>query len=85
MRSDDDVHALGVIGMYIARPSYSKALGLLAAATALHLAGGPSVLVVSALTAGAGSLGAMVGRHLDRRTKRPGIRSRSPTTPEPGG
>ena len=72
MTSENDEHAnaLSILGVYIARASYSEALGLLAAATALHIADGLPPLVTAAFTAGAAKLGVMIGRCLDERTDR---------------
>ena len=67
--NDGHANALGILGLYIARASYSEALGLLAAATALHIADGPPLLVAAAFTAGAAKLGVMIGRRLDEGTR----------------
>jgi hypothetical protein len=78
MRNDKHANALGELGLYIAQASFSKALGLLAAGAALHILDGHPFLALSAVTAGAASLGATVGRLLDSRTKRPRPRSQEP-------
>lgn len=70
MRKGENMSAMGLLGVYIMRPSYSKGMGLLAAGTALLLAGGHPLLWTSAFTAGAASLAATLGRELDEWRKR---------------